>query len=111
MSNKDLSKSQDMHKQAVMACSYVIEEDGDKKETTPTLAEGIPMMARTMSSLSLAADGSRVEVLAESLIDTQKSELEFLRDLAKHQRDTIATKKIKITKLKEKLADCKSIAA
>ena len=71
MSNdKELGgQSNSVNEQAVMACSYVIEEDDDKKET-PTPAEGIPMLTRTMSNLSFAADDSRVEILAESLIET-----------------------------------------
>ena len=111
MSDKKLAQNQGVHEQAVMACSYVIEKEDDKKQTPIPPAEGIPISAGTMSSLSFVADDSRVEMLAESLIDTQKSELEFLRDLAKNQRDTIMTKKAKITKLKEKLVDYQAKAA
>ena len=111
MSEKEIGQSNDLNEQKSMAFSYVIEEDDNKKKETLTPAEGIPMMARSMSSLSFAADDSRVEVLAESLIDTQKNELAFMRDLAKNHQETIKTKKVKITKLKEKLANLKSKAA
>ena len=110
-SDKELGQSDDdVREQAVIACSYVIEEDNDKKkkETLPP-AEGIPMLAKNLSSFSFVADESRL--LAESLIDTQKSELAFLRDLAKNQQDTITTKKVKIAKLKEKLVFCETKAA
>ena len=75
MSDKELGQSQDvLHKQSVVAVSYVCEEDDDKKKETPTPAEGIPIIARSMSCLSFAADDTRV--LAESLIDTQRSNID-----------------------------------
>ena len=82
-----------------MTMSYVIEEE-DKKKATPTPAEGIPVMKRNMSSLSFAVDDSRVEVLTESLIENQKSNIDHFQDLTKRQWDTIASKKDKIVKLK-----------
>ena len=60
----------------MLAFSYVCEEDDDKNKETPPPAEGIPLIARSMSSLNFAANDSRVEVLAESLIDTQRSNID-----------------------------------
>ena len=60
MSDKEIGQSKDVIEHTLMAVSYVIEEEDQNKET-PTPAEGIPMMTRTMSSLSFAADDSRVE--------------------------------------------------
>ena len=58
-----------------MTFHYVFEKE-DQKKKTPTPEEGIPMMARSMSSLGFAADDSRVEELAESLIDSQRSNID-----------------------------------
>ena len=93
-----------------MTFHYVFEKDDQKKETQ-TPEEGIPMMTRTMSNLSFAVDDSRVEVLAESLIDTQRSDLDHFRDLTKKQWVMITAKDDKIMKLKQKLADFKQKTA
>lgn len=50
-------------------------------------------------------------MLAESLIDSQRSNIDHFQDLTKKQWDMIKAKDDKIMKLKQKLVDCKSDSA
>ncbi len=55
-------------------------EESDQKETPTAGEEGMATMTRTMSSLSFG-DPEKVERLAESLMDCQKSEISLLKDM------------------------------
>ena len=68
--------------QPVVAMGYVVEESDDKEKLT-TGGEGMSTMAKNESNFSFQEADKKVERLAESLMDSQKSEIDFIKDLTK----------------------------
>lgn len=89
---------------------YVIEDDS--KMTPKPTKDGAsdPSVVGTPVMMSAASEGPGGDVgdLVKTLVDTQTSERDFLRNLVNSQKEQLQNKKEKIAKLKQKVKQLKS---
>ena len=81
----------------VVAVGYVAEDN--EATPTPTPMYGTPVMGMAVG------ENDDVHELAKSLMDTQKTELQFLRELSKELKQRLEKSKSKIKTLKGKVKD------